>query len=82
MDDEFIFIYANEKLCKILGYEVSEIIGSDFRSFLQGESLKTVESNYLKRMKGEKIPSVYEFNAVRKDGNIRDLEISSTIIKE
>lgn len=81
VDDEFKFIYANEKLGEILGYEVSEIIGSDFRNFLDNKSLKTVESNYLKRRRGEYVPSVYEFNIVCKNGDIRNIEISSSVIK-
>jgi PAS domain S-box-containing protein len=78
--DDFRFAYANEMFCKIIGYPHTEVIGLDFRSVLDDESKNLVAERYVKRQKGESIPSRYEFNIVRKDGEKRRVEISSTVV--
>ncbi|MFO7890359.1 MAG: PAS domain S-box protein [bacterium] len=80
--EDFKFIYVNDTLCSILGRKHEEIIDHDFREFLDKESKLLVEDRYLKRQRGEKIPHRYEFNIIRKDGEKRHVEISSTIVKD
>jgi len=80
--EDYRFKYLNNKLCKILGYSYNEIIGQDFRKFLDEESKILVADHYIRRQKGESIPPCYEFNVVRKSGEKRRVEISSTIIKD
>ncbi len=81
VDDRYRFIYTNEEMAKISKYTRKEIIGKDFREFLDKKSIHLVADRYKRRQKGEKIPSRYEFNIVRKDGEKRRVEISSTVIK-
>jgi len=73
------FLYANAELCRILGYPLEEIIGQDFRKFLDEESRKIVAKNYIRRQKGEDVPVQYEFNVIRKNGDVRQVEIRSTV---
>ena len=82
VDDSYHFLYVNDELCRILGYPQEEIVGQDFRRFLDEESRKLVADRYMKRQRGEKIPSRYEFNVIRKDGEKRRVEISSTVVKD
>jgi len=79
--DDFRFEYVNDTLCDILQYPQQEILGHDFREFLDEESKKLVADRYLRRRKGEKVSPRYEFNVVRKNGEIRRVEISSAVIK-
>ncbi len=79
--DDYKFIYANNRLCEILGRSRQEIIGHDFREFLTKDSVDLVIERYRKRQRGEHVPSRYEFKVVRKDGQERTVEISSAIIK-
>ena len=79
---DYRFIYVNDELCQILGYPDEEIIGQDFRKFLDENSKKLVSDRYIRRQKGEDIPHRYEFNIMRKDGRKRQVEISSSIIKD
>lgn len=79
---DYKFEYVNDKLCQILGYSKKEILGHDFRDFLDEPSKKLVADRYRRRQRGEKVPPRYEFNVVRKDGEKRRVEISSTIIKD
>jgi len=81
VDNNFRFTYVNEELCKILGYSQNEIIGQDFRKFLDEESINLVSDRYIKRQRGEQVPPLYEFNIIRKNGEKRRVEIKSAIIK-
>ena len=78
VDDNFKVIYANTELGRITDCPKEEIIGQDFRKFLDEESKILVQDNYLRRLRGEKVPPRYEFKITRKDGEKRDVEIKST----
>ncbi|MEE9617442.1 MAG: PAS domain S-box protein [Anaerolineae bacterium] len=82
VNDAHQFIYVNDELCRILGYSRGEIIGHDFREFLDDESRQLVADRYVRRQRGEEVPPRYEFNVVRQDGEKRRVEISSTVIKD
>ena len=79
---DFKFDYVNDKLCEIFGYTQQEIIGHDFREFLDEEGKTFVGDIYLKRQKGEEVPSSYESNIERKEGDKRLVEISSVIVED
>lgn len=81
VDDAYRLIYANNELYRIVGYPLEEIIGQDFRKFLDEESKQLVVNRYIQRQRGKKVPPRYEFNIVRKDGKKRRVEVSSTILK-
>ena len=80
VDKDYRFTYANKQLCEILGYPLDEIVGRDFRGFLDEESKLLVAERYRQRQKGKKIPPKYEFNVARKDGQKKRIEIISTVI--
>ena len=82
LDDAYRLIYVNDELCRMAGYSREEAIGQDFRKFLDEEGRQLVAERYLRRQRGEEIPPRYEFNIVRKDGQKRRVEISSSIIKD
>jgi len=82
VNEKYQFIYVNNKLCKMLNYSYNEIIGQDFRNFLDDESKKIVAERYIRRQRGEKVPPRYEFNIVRKSGEKRCVEIISTVTNE
>jgi len=82
VDESYRFTYVNEELCRILGRSAKEIIGQDFRKFLDDESRELVSNRYILRQKGVETPPRYEFNVVRKNGEKRRVEISSTVIKD
>ncbi len=76
------FRYINKRMAEIMGYPLEELIGMDFREVLDEESKALVTDRYIRRQRGEAVTSRYEFNVVRKDGEIRNAEISSNIIKD
>jgi PAS domain S-box-containing protein len=82
IDGSFHITYANNMLSQILGYPVEEIVGSDFRRFLDEPSQVMVADRYLRRQKGEDLPSRYEFSFYRRDGELRNAELSSAVVKD
>ena len=82
VDDNYKFIYCNDELYRMIGYSRDEIIGQDFRKFLDEESRALVADRYIKRQRGQEVPHRYEFNIVKKDGSKRRVEISSDVIKD
>ncbi len=79
--EDYRFQYVNKRLAEMLGYPREELIGSDFRNYLDEESRRMVEDRYARRQRGEKVPPQYEFQVIRKDGETRNVEISSSIVR-
>ena len=75
---DYRFEYMNDRLCDMVDRTRSELLGHDFREFLHTESLDLVTDRYVKRQRGEKVPSIYQFKILRKDGTPRDVKILST----
>jgi PAS domain S-box-containing protein len=82
LDDAYRFLYVNDEVCRISGYSREEVMGQDFRQFLDEESKQLVAERYIRRQRGEKAPPRYEFNIVNKDGQKRRVEISSSVIRD
>ena len=82
IDDQFRFVYTNDQLLEIVGYPREEVIGQNFQVFLDDESRQIVTDRYVRRQRGEEVPSHYEFNVVRKDGEKRRVEISTVTIRD
>ncbi|MFO8035623.1 MAG: PAS domain S-box protein [Anaerolineales bacterium] len=80
--EDYKFEYVNDILCDILGRPQEEILGHDFRKFLDEYSQKLVGERYIKRQRGEKVPPRYEFNILRKNGELRMVEISSALVED
>ncbi|MFW9908643.1 MAG: PAS domain S-box protein [Candidatus Thorarchaeota archaeon] len=76
VNDNYKFVYVNDKLCDILGRLRNEVIGHDFREFLHPDSVDLVSDRYRRRQQGEDVPSVYELRVVRKDGEVRDIRMN------
>ncbi len=82
IDGTFHLTYANNMLSEILGYPVEEIVGSDFRRFLDEPSKQLVADRYIRRQKGEDLPSRYEFNFYRRGGELRNAELSTAVVRD
>ncbi|MBW2637470.1 MAG: PAS domain S-box protein, partial [Deltaproteobacteria bacterium] len=73
-------VYVNEELCRMLKYSRQELLERDFREFLGEEYRELVAERYRQRRSGVILPARYEFNIVRKDGTVRRVEISSSVV--
>jgi len=81
IDNVYKFSYVNDEFCKMSGYSRKDLIGVDFRQFLEKKSKNKVAERYKKRQLGGEIQKRYEFDIVTKKGEIRTLEISAGILK-
>ena len=82
IDDSYKILFANQKLYNLSGFTSKEIIGKDFRSFLDKSTSEVISERYKKRQKGEQVPSIYEVRLTKKDGTIRDVELTSLTVKD
>ncbi|MFZ0448586.1 MAG: PAS domain S-box protein [Desulfatiglandaceae bacterium] len=80
IDDSFHLEYANDEICRMMGYGAEELVGADFRKFLDEESLHYTVDRYRRRLAGESVPPRYEINFVRKDGTKIRVEASLSIV--
>jgi len=82
IDDDFKIIYANSQLSRMVGYPKEEMVGRDFRKFLDKESKVMVQHKYIRRLRGENAPLRCEFRVLRKNGEKKDVEIKSSEIRD
>jgi len=72
---------ANEGILIIQsGYSAEELSSKFFLEFIHPDDRKMVLNYYQKRLKGLNVPERYSFRIIHKDGSIRWLEITSTMI--
>ena len=67
MDDNNVFIYVNEKLCKMIGYSKDDILGRPGITFFDSENQNILKEQMKKRRRGESSP--YELTWSGKDGS-------------
>lgn len=73
-------IYANPKFLKLVGYELSEIIGKESYMFWDRASIKTVKKENSKRKKWDS--SSYEWNLLSKSWEIIPVKIIGTPLED
>ncbi|HMA76289.1 MAG TPA: PAS domain S-box protein [Candidatus Krumholzibacteriaceae bacterium] len=79
-DQDFRFVYVNDELCRIFQRDREELIGQDFRGLLSKESRSIVADRYIRRQSGYDAPDKYEATIIRKNGEKRIIEVSSSVI--
>ncbi len=81
VDDAFRFVYCNDEFCGMLGYPREELFKMDFREVLSDASREFVADRYVRRQRGEKLPSRYPIEVIRADGELRHFEMSIAVVK-
>jgi PAS domain S-box-containing protein len=73
--------YLNPKTEKIVGYSKEELMSNPIIELIvHPDDKDMVREKYLKRLKGDTVPSVYSYRIVDKEGNIKWLETNSVLI--
>ena len=73
--------YANPKLAEILGYTQPELVGSDVATLVVDGDRPTVLGRIREGLAGE-APAPYTFRAIRKDGELIDVEVHETVDRD
>jgi PAS domain S-box-containing protein len=69
--------FANATLGKITGYTIQEAMSMPLLDLIAPEFRETVVEHYTKRIKGERVSSIYEVVVLCKDGTRKPVELSA-----
>ncbi|MCP2620020.1 PAS domain S-box protein [Candidatus Aminicenantes bacterium AC-334-K16] len=73
--------FANKAVEEIFGYSINEIQQKKFFDWLPSEEKDLIKERYRSRMLQKSVPSVYETKIKCKNGEIKDIEISASLIE-
>ena len=77
-------VYASRLVTEMLGYSIDEILSASpdqIHNFMYGEDRPSFLDKYEGRLGGRSVPPRYEARVTRKDGDLRWLEIFSSLIE-
>jgi len=77
-------VFVNKAASDMLGYSVEELLSlnaSDIKSLVYPDDREMFVKRFLDRLAGKSVPSRYEFRIIRKDGTIRWVVVSATLIE-
>ena len=80
--DDYGLSYVNDMLAEITGYSREELMVMDFRTLLDEEDRKRVAEQCARMKRDEETPSRFELKGIRKDGEIRNVDIDSRVVKD
>ena len=74
------YVYVNRKFLDIFGYhEPDEIVGKGLAVVIHPDDREMVSGYHYKRLRGEYVPSRYEFKGMKKDGTEVFIEVSAVV---
>ena len=74
-------VFTNPSVQTITGFGLEELRGRPFAQFIHDEDREQALDRYLRRMRGEPIPSHVSFRMVARDGRVIWIELSVVIIE-
>ena len=72
-------MFANPRLCRLLGYTLEEIARTGIRSWFTPDEIEKVLQRFRDRQDGKSVPSTYETVFVTKDRQSVPVEITATL---
>jgi PAS domain S-box-containing protein len=76
------FTFFNDSLCEITGYPRDELMGMNNREYTSPETAKGMYHIFSKIYDTRKPAIVIDYEIIRKDGSIRVLEMSASLIQD
>ena len=74
------FVYVNAAVCELTGYSRDELLEMHFWEVVHPEERETVRLRGLARQRGEAAPDRYELRIVRRDGEVRWLDLAAGMV--
>jgi PAS domain S-box-containing protein len=75
-----VTLYINSQMAEILGESIEEVMSRSNFDHIHPDSLELVKSRTEARLRGETPPTRYEVKIIRKDGSIRYIETTTSVI--
>ncbi|MFZ6034335.1 MAG: PAS domain S-box protein [Melioribacter sp.] len=75
------FVYANRATEILTGYNAEELYKMNFWDVVHTDDRELIIERGMARLRGEKVPAQYEFRVIRRDGEIRWISFTATIIE-
>jgi two-component system NtrC family sensor kinase len=72
--------FMNPKGAELSGYSKEELVSKPFVEFIHPDDIDMVADRYIRRLKGETLPQIYDFRIIRKDGATRWGELNAVPI--
>ncbi|MBU4317760.1 MAG: PAS domain S-box protein [Proteobacteria bacterium] len=82
LNDQFQMIYANNRLCQILGYSREEIGSVDFRDILKDSDLNSMAASFIEDKNDHGIRGPSEIKILRKDNDQRHCFLNTIAIAD
>jgi PAS domain S-box-containing protein len=74
-------VYVNPAFLKMFGYQnQAQVLGKSLEANTAPESLKIVKQRALKRRRGQKLPTHFEYKGLKADGTKFDIEVDAKLI--
>jgi PAS domain S-box-containing protein len=73
-------LYSNPKALALSGLDEATALSRPFIEFIHPDDRDLVLANHVKRLRGEPVPSRYEFRVLHRNGETRWLEVSAVVI--
>ena len=77
---DFRIIYANPRFAEMMGEPADQIVGTRFSRYVDPGEMRKVTQQYVGRMNGDPVPSIYETILRRKDGKRIYVEFNAGLI--
>ncbi len=76
-----VFRFVNPRITEILGYSEEELTGRSFGEYIHPDDRGMVLERHLRRLRGEQLPTSYDFRVVDRNGSVKWIEVDSTMIE-
>jgi len=73
--------FVNRATCRFVGYAEEELVGRPFTEFIHPDDGEMVVQRYLARLRGDKVPDVYVFRVIHKNGTTLWGELRAVLIE-
>ncbi|GEM_PF-517023 len=73
------FLFVNPKFAQMLGYQVNEIIGMDYRQIFSQQGVTLLLERQRRRQMGKSVPPHYQTTFKTKNGQFLDVEVNTVI---